>query len=221
MSTHVRLEEYTTLGDFIEKSYNRDLDLIVVRYPKLGKPYRDSFLAKLAEVKTLEGKLFLTEEKKQATLHLYKVADYLGDEMSFINTYLKEAALDTKAVTALKNDLFKNNIEGAVLKIENVKQFLTQHKVVLVEEGMRPTFPDELDDAKEKLEQLNLSQNDFMNRLKLLSNDNKNIYKELYTMISKIANAGKLVFKGNVKRDEYVIKKIVSRMRSHYGGKKE
>lgn len=221
MSTRIRLEEYTTLGDFIRKSYERDLDIIVVRYPKLGKPYRDSFLAKLAEVKTLEGSLFLTEEQKKATLQLYSAADYLGDELNFINTYLKELNLDTNAVTALKNDLFKNNIEGAVLKMENVKQFLTQHQHLLVEEGMRPGFPAELDDAKEKLEQLNLDQNDFMNRLKLLTKTNKDVYKELYGFITKIANAGKLIFKNDVKKDEYVIKKIVSRMRSHYGGEKK
>jgi len=221
MTYYVRLEEYTTLGDFIEKSYNRDLDLFVVRYPKLGKTYRDNFLAKLAEVKTLEGSLFLTEEQKETTLQLYSVADYLGDEFNFINSYLKELNLDTKAVTALKNDLAKDNIEGAVLKMENVKQFLTQHQILLVEEGMRPTFPAELDDAKGKLEQLNLTQNDFMNRLKLLTKTNKDVYKELYGFITKIANAGKLVFKDDVKKDEYVIKKIVSRMRSHYGGEKK
>lgn len=221
MSTHIRLEEYTALGDFIRKSYERDLDLIVVRYPKLGKPYRDSFLAKLEEVKTLEGSLFLTEEQKKATLHLFSVADYLGDELNFINTYLKELKLDTKAVTALKKDLNDDNIEGAVLKLENVRQFLAQHKHVLEEEGMRPTFPTELTDAKEKLEDLNSTQNVFMNRLKLLTKTNKDVYKELYAMIAKIANAGKLVFKDDVKKDEYVIKKIVSRMRSHYGGKKE
>ncbi|RZK10495.1 MAG: hypothetical protein EOO46_10565 [Flavobacterium sp.] len=221
MTNYVRVEEYSALGDFIGKSYDRDLDLFVVRFPKLGKPYRDSFLAKLEEVKTLEGSLFLTEEQKKATLMLFSVADYLGDELNFINSYLKELKLDTKAVTALKKDLSDDDIEGAVLKIENVRQFLTQHKHVLEEEGMRPTFPTELGDAKAKLADLNSTQNVFINRLKLLTKTNKDVYKELYTMIVKIANAGKLVFKDDVKKDEYVIKKIVSRMRSHYGGKEE
>ncbi|MFY0481287.1 hypothetical protein ACI6PS_01675 [Flavobacterium sp. PLA-1-15] len=221
MTNYVRVEEYSTLGDFIGKSYDRDLDLIVVRYPKLGKPYRDGFLAKLNEVKTLEGALFMTEEQKKATLMLYQVADYLGDELNFINTYLKEAGLDTKAVTALKKDLSNDNIEGAVLKIENVKQFLTEHRFVLEQEGMRSNFPQELGNAKEKLEDLNSTQNVFMNKLKALTSENKAVYTALYAMIAKIANAGKLVFKDDVKKDEYVIKKIVSRMRSHYGGKKE
>ena len=221
MNNYIRLAEYSALGDFIGKSYDRDLNLIVGRYPKMGKPYRDSFFDKLKEVKTLEGSLFLTEQQKRATLHLYRMADDLGTELNFISSYLKEAGLDTKAVTALKRDLNDDDIEGAVLKIENVKQFLVGHKDILVEEGMRISFPEELDGYKVKLADLNLHQNDFMNKLATLTSTNKKVYNELYAFITKIANAGKLVFKDDVKKDEYVIKKIVSRMRSHYGGKEE
>lgn len=221
MSTKIRLEEYSTLGDFIGKSYDRDLPIIVKRYPKLGKSFKDGFLEKLNEVKTLEGSLFITESKKKVTLLLYGIADDLNTELNFINSYLAEAGLDTKAVSALKKDLSKDNIEGAVLKIENIQQFLNKHSDVLVAEGMDKNFPGDLTEYKNKLEQLNVSQNEFMNSLKSLTKENRDKYKELYVFIAKIADAGKLIFADDVKKDEYVIKRVIARMRARSGGKKE
>ncbi|WP_296151578.1 hypothetical protein [uncultured Flavobacterium sp.] len=52
-----------------------------------------------------------------------------------------------------------------------------------------------------------------------LAEDNSAVYKALYKYISTIAQAGKIIYDGKGKRDEYIISKLVSRMRSD-GGKK-
>ena len=43
----LRKEEYTTLGDFIKVSFERDLATITARYPKLNEAYKNQFVAKL------------------------------------------------------------------------------------------------------------------------------------------------------------------------------
>ena len=60
-----------------------------------------------------------------------------------------------------------------------------------------------------------------MNARKELVSANNADYKELYAYISNIAEKGKLVFKGSVKEDEYVITKIIARMRAPKRGDDE
>ena len=112
----LRKEEYTTLGDFIKVSFERDLATITARYPKLNEAYKNQFVAKLEEVKTLESGLMLTEEQKNATQSLYQEVDVVNKELNFLSSYCKDAGISTEAVTDLKKLLAKGNVEGAVLK---------------------------------------------------------------------------------------------------------
>lgn len=214
MNSNVKKEEYTTLGDFILTSYSRDMGAISARFPKLGAAYKDAFVAKLDFVKGLESGIVIKENQKAATTSLEIEAGELNNELNFVSSYFEDAGLNTALVTELKNDLFKDNIEGAVLKIEGLKQYITAHLTALVEEGMDEHFPDKLADHKVSLSNKNKSQNDFMNDHKKLIASNIEHYNALYDYIASIAKKGKLVFKGSVYQDEYTISMIVKRMRA-------
>ena len=127
----IRKEEYTTLGDFILPSFERDQAAIAVHFPKFDAAFLAAFTAKLAYVKALESSIVPTEEQKAATTRLYGFADELGGKLAFLNSYLKDAGLNTGIVTALKKDIFSRNIEGAVLKLEGVKQYVESHLAAL------------------------------------------------------------------------------------------
>lgn len=214
MNLNVRKEEYTVLGDFIFTSYNRDLATISARFPKLGTAYKDNFVAKLEFVKQLESGLVLKESQISTTASLYAVASELNGELNFVSSYFKDAGLNAALVTNLKNDLFSHNIEGALLKIEDLKQYVVAHLAALVDEGMAADFPDKLADYKLNLNAKNNDQNAIINNHKELINANIEHYKALYEFISNIAEKGKLVFKGTVYEDEYTISKIMKRMRA-------
>ena len=214
MSTRIRNEEYPALGDFIKVSFVRDQSVIADRFPKLNEIFLAAFTAKLDEVKTLESRIVVTEAQKDATASLYLEAGVLNKELNFLSSYFSEAGLNSGLVTALKDDLFKNNIEGAILKIEGVKQFVVSHQVALEEEGMVSTFPDKLEAHKVSLAAKNALQNSFMNSGATLTSDNTGTHAELYAYIQKIAKAGKLVFDGSVVKEEYSITKTISRMRA-------
>jgi hypothetical protein len=53
-----------------------------------------------------------------------------------------------------------------------------------------------------------------MNQRKELTEANVVHYNALYSYISKIVNAGRLVFEDSSKKDEYSVRRVVSRMRS-------
>jgi hypothetical protein len=214
MNLKIRKEEYTALADFVKVSFTRDQAAILARFPKLNAAFMNDFSTLLDEVKTLESGIVLTEEQKSITASLYTEASLLNKELNFLSNYIKSAGLSSSAVTELKNDLTKNNIEGAILKIESVKQYVIANEVALVDEGMASNFSTTLDNYKTSLSDKNTLQNNYMNSRKTLTETNKAKYNELYTYITKIAKSGKLVFDGTNVKDEYTITKTVGRMRA-------
>lgn len=214
MSTRVKKEEYTALGDFIMPSFVRDQPTIVAKFPKFNNAFLTAFTTKLNFVKKLENRVVKAEEKKKVTVDLYQTAAALNAELTVLNSYVGDAGLNTQVITALKNDLYNGNIEGAVLKTEGVLQFVTSNQAALEEEGMSAAFVATLDDYITKLAAKNSLQNDYMNSLKKLTETNGSHYDELYGFISKIAAKGKLIFKETVTYDEYSIAKNISRMRA-------
>jgi hypothetical protein len=145
---------------------------------------------------------------------LFSDARLLNKELNFLSTYMKSAGLSSSAVSELKTDLTKNNIEGAILKIESVKQYVIANSAALIDEGMAVNFKDTLDAFKQSLSDKNALQNSYMNSRKALTDANKAKYSALYTYITKIVKAGKLIFEGSITKDEYTITKTVSRMRA-------
>lgn len=214
MNANVRIEEITPLGDFVLTSYARDFDVIKGRFPKLDEAFKDGFVAKLAFVKKLESRLVLTEEQKGITAALYAAANSLNEELNFLSNYFSDARLNAGIISDLKNDLFKNNIEGGLLKIEALEQFVTTHKAALTEQGMPEDYANILEDYKVSLEKKNNNQNDLLNHRRELTSRNNGHYEELLKMLRQITRKGKLIFRGTVYQDEYTTTKVVSRMRA-------
>lgn len=214
MNANVRIEEVTAYGDFVFTSYNRDFDVIKSKFTKMDDAFKDGFITKLNFVKELESSLALTESQKGVTASLYEEAKRLNDDLNFLSAYFKDASLNAAIVTALKNDLFNGNIEGAILKIEGVKQFVVSNQTILVAQGMDAGFTSTLTDYKVSMTAKNKAQNELINNRKQLTNANQGHYEELLKMIRKIVRNGKLVFKGTVTQDEYTAVKVIQRMRA-------
>lgn len=210
----IRKEEYTALGDFLLPAFTRDQADIVTQYPKLDAAFLNAFQDKLRFVKRLESSIVITEKQRKATATLYEMADELNSDLTRLNSYVKDARLNSSAITALKTELFKRNIEGAVLLMEGIIQYITEHKTVLETEGMLEGMIEKLTNYKEEMEAKNTDQNLFMNQMKELTDRNLRHYEELYEYMAKIAEKGKLVFKNTVKQDEYTLSKNISRMRA-------
>lgn len=213
MIMRVRKEEYTNLGEFVRVSFVRDLAAIEARFPKLNAAFLEKFTAKLEEVKALESAVVLTLEQEITTTTLYAEAGELNRELNFLKSYIEEIGLDINSVMALKNDLVRNNIEDALLKMEPLKQFVRTHLSVLTAEGMEPDFTDKLEAHKVSLAEKNALQNSFINHRNTLTDMNMTAYNTLFDCIKKIMKAGKLVFEDKPAKEEYILEKTVNRMR--------
>ncbi len=213
----IKLEEYTTLGDFILPSFTRDQSVFVTHFTKFDGTFLSNFTAKLAFVKELESTYQLTEQQKNTTRNLYLQAAELNNDLNFTSLYFKDAGLSTTVITALKKDINNHNIEGAVLKIESLKQFIVANQPLLEDQGMPHNFPAKLTGYKVDLQTKNKDQNEYMKAHKELTDANMTHYTELYGYISQIAQKGKVIFKKTVYADEYNISKYLKKMRANNG----
>jgi hypothetical protein len=214
----IKLEEYTTLGDFILPSFTRDLPIFTARFTPFNAAYLAKFTTKLALVKTLESTLVPTEQQKKATASLYAEATEVNNELNFLKEYFKDADLNQSIITDIKTNLFNHDIEAAALQLEALRQYVVTNHTVLQNQGMATTYPALLQTHQTSLAAKNKEQSEFMKKTKKITDTNKAHYAELYEYISQIAGKGKLLFKGNIIQDEYNISKYLSKMRSNKRG---
>ncbi|WP_445711921.1 hypothetical protein [Flavobacterium sp.] len=212
-SVTLRMEEYVPTGAFLKTSFERDRAELATRFSEFTPEFLLDFKAQLTKVEKLESTLVLTEEQKGVTSSLYEASTVLNKDLNFLSFYFERAGLDTASITAVKKKLAARNIEGATQRLEGVIQYAVSKKAALESKGMSAIFPDELATAKVNLETKNELQNSVMNIKKQLHKDNKAEYDKLYSFVSLITKAGKLMYDGLPKRDEYTVTKLVSRMR--------
>lgn len=210
---YLKMEEYVPAGTFLKASFVRDREDLMARFSEFSTTYLNDFEAQLEKVARLEQTLVVTEEQKGVTASLYITSEQINKDLNFLSFYFKRAEISTRTITALKRTLADKNIEGSILKLDALLQFVESKRAVLEAKGMSATFPAELDALKEDMKVKNGMQNVVMNIKKQLHSDNKQEYEALYAYISTISKAGKILYDGLTKRDEYIMTKIASRMR--------
>lgn len=212
-SVKLKLEEYVLAASFLLTSFSRDRVELEEIFSEFTPAYEDEFNARLTVVKTLEQSLVLTEKQKGVTKALNQAASAMNKEFNILSFQFKRADLDTAIVSRVKRDLTSGNIEGANKKVDAVIQFLEDKSEILQSKGMKPNYITELGARNAALLKKNVQQKKLMDSRGKLTEVNKQKYKDLYEYISTITEAGKILYDGFKKEDEYTITKLISKMR--------
>lgn len=212
-SVKLRLEEYVPAASFLQTSFSRDRAELQETFSEFTPAYEAEFLARLETVKTLEQSLVLTQQQKTVTQELYAAARTMNKELNILSFQFKRSDLDTGIMTKVKKELAKGNIEGACQKVEAVLQFLDEKSAVLQSKGMKTNYVEELKRKNADLLQKNVQQKKLMDSRGQLTETNRQKYNDLFEYMATIAKAGKILYDGLKKEDEYTMTKLVSRMR--------
>lgn len=212
-SVKLRLEEYVPLASFLQTSFTRDRAELQETFSEFTEAYEADFVSRLETVKTLEQSLVLTQQQKAVTKELYEAARAMNKELNILSFQFKRSKLDTAIMTKIKKELAKNNIEGACQKVDAVLQLLDDKRDLLQSKGMKPNYAAELKIKNDTLLQKNVMQNKLMDSRGQLTEVNTQKYKDLYEYIATISKAGKILYDGLKKEDEYTLTKLVSKMR--------
>ena len=215
----LRQSEYVPAASFLMASFSRDRAELVTRFSEFTDRYANDFSAQCSLVDGLEQGLAMTQQQKLTTSALYGKADELSRELSFVSFYFKRAGLDAKLITAVKKLLNNGDIEGALLKVQALQQYITVNLALLAEKGMGPGFPAELENIRTELATKNKDQNELMNQRAALYAANLKEYRRLFAYMQTVTAAGKIMYRGQGKSAEYSLNKVLGRMR--FGGGKD
>ncbi|MFY0481134.1 hypothetical protein ACI6PS_00900 [Flavobacterium sp. PLA-1-15] len=213
-SLKMRNEEYSVAGRFVQESFKEDRKELEKLSNEFDVAYENAFDNQLEVVEEMEQGLGITQQQKDATKLLHVKTDEMDKEMNSLSFRLGKIGVDTALVTKAKKQLNSGNVEGACKSVEGLVQLVKERSGELESKGMKKEYPEDLKNRNETMRQLNERQNLHMNAGKGVTEAEKAEYKKLYAFIQNICKAGRIVFDGKAKEDEYTISKLIKRMRA-------
>lgn len=219
--SNLNYEEYPAIGDALIASFSRDQVELAGHYKMMDSDYLTDFQNAIDAVRGTASVLAKTEELKSVTRQLNGLADEANERLLFLLDYVKDAGLDSASISGIRTKLTRRNIEGAVYDIREVLPYLESHRAALDAGNMPRDFLTYFPPILPQLEAWNAEQIGIISNRKALVEANKALFEAAYSYISKVSNNGKKVFKNTVKKDDYTIAKLISKVRVEGKGEEE
>lgn len=214
----LKQENYTATADFMIASLERDLADFTKVFKTIDSTFLEKFKKANDQLKGINSPLITKQQQKETTQALYIKADEFKEKLTLLKAYAKRAKIDAPllqdTITALKS----RNIEKAVKNTRELLPFLTQNIEKI--KDMPDNFLEEIPDTITYFEEKSTIQNILMSQSKQATAEVKILYETLYNYIKEVADAGKIIFKGSPKKDDYTISKVLQRMEA-FSAKKE
>jgi hypothetical protein len=209
-SSLLKLEDYPAVADFMITSFERDLPDFSKYYKGMDDAYLTAFKASNASLKAAPSGLVRKKKQTGVTKLLYNELDETKKEVIFLNDYAKRAELDVTPLTKTVKEINTRNTEGVIKLLRDALPYYEEHAAEMIHmpEGFLTTIKGRVTE----IETLNATQDSSMNEKKSGTNATRQQYDEVYGYISEVAKAGKLIYKGTPKADEYTISALLSRL---------
>ena len=215
----IKHEDYAVIADFIAVSFERDLTYFSEIYKTMNAEYLENFKKAISKLKNNDSTNAIVVKQKETTAKLYKQADELRRSITFLKDYTERSGLDTSLLKVIVAKINGRNIAGVVKAVRDAIPYYSDNieRIADMPEG----FLERVVEQTKQLDALNILQNTLMNERKYHTQANKEMYALIKKYIGDIAKAGKLIFKGQKKEEEYVISKIVTRAKTNKQNKVE
>lgn len=218
-SRKLKQEDYTALADAMLVSFERDL----TDFKKVFRTIDESFLASFKkaneDLKNVSSSLLIKQSQKQTTKEIYKKADEFINKLILLKAYTKRAKLDVPILQETIMALRSRNLEKVIKNTREMLPFFTENKSKI--QDMPDDFLSDIPAILVYFETKNAEQNTLMSESKRTTSEAKPFYDTLYNYIKEVADAGKVVYKGSPKKEDYTISKVVQRMGVPTGKKEE
>lgn len=210
-SFKIRQAEYPLVGLAMKESFTRDQGEFLTYYKSMGETFLSDFETAIAGVQGVHSSTSGLAEQKEASARVYELQNKVYRDMLFMKDYVKDAGLATTEAAAAVRALRRADTEAAVKAVRQAWAYYTPQAEKL--KDMPEGFAESLIADINELERLNTEQNTAMNFRANLTDENRAKYDALDGYIGKISNAGKRIFKGTPKANEYTLSHLLSRIR--------
>lgn len=213
-------EDYPAIGDVLIASFTRDQSEFAAYYKTMDAAYIAEFENAINAVRETTSVLAKTEERKGVTQQLYNLADEINRKLLFLIDYSEDSGLETATLSAIRTKLTKRNIEGAIKDLRNILPYLQSKQSQLEEGDMPDGFLDYFPPLLPQMEAWNAEQISILSTRKALVEANAALFENAYSYISKISNRGKKIFKKTIRKDDYTISKLLTKIRTEAKARK-
>lgn len=213
-------EDYPAIGDALIASFTRDQPEFVAYYKTMDAAYIAEFENAINAVRETASVLAKTEERKGVTKQLYDLADEINRKLLFLADYSEDTGLETATLSAIRTKLTKRNIEGAIKDLRSILPYLQSHQSQLEAGDMPDGFLDYFPPLLPQMEAWNAEQISILSTRKALVEANTALFENAYSYISKISSRGKKIFKNTIRKDDYTISKLLTKVRTEAKARK-
>jgi len=219
---HGKMEEMPIIAGFVLSSVTRDLEDFK-EYSDLFTPeYLTDFEAKRkactelimtdsVNVALKATTVKLREQLKELSIFLVRIEGY-------INMANKGTSGERFGIKKLRQQLYKGNVEGAILNGRIFLNNLTENKTFLMEKGMKQEQLDSLKTLINTIENLNFEQNDMLSRRAQNCLSNIEAFNSLWFVLQPVLHSGKAIYKANneAKLKDYTLSHLRKRMNNEH-----
>ncbi|GAA5085977.1 hypothetical protein GCM10023210_07330 [Chryseobacterium ginsengisoli] len=209
---YIKQEEYLPLAKDLMASFSRDLIYFTEEDHNYTQAYKDAFQAKITEIEQKEASSTTLVQQKQATQNLYLLGEELKKPLKSLRIRIERADIPTRITTEILKDIKNRNFEGVGNKLLDLISLVNANTVVLQEKGMKSTLSQDLQNFQLVIAAKADEQTQLMKKVTSIVGIHKELYESLYKYISEICEDGKLIFEGEQKADEYIIRKMLAKL---------
>lgn len=206
----LKQENYTAAADFMIASLERDLSEFTKVFKTIDNAFLEKFKKANDNLKNVSSSLLTKQQQKKTTKELYSKADEFKDKLTLLKAYVKRADLEAPLLQETIAAIKSRNIEKVVKNIRELLPFLTKNAEKI--KDMPDNFLEDVPNTITYFEEKATTQNILMSQSKQTTAEIKPFYDTLYNYIKEVADAGKIIYKGSPKKDDYTISKVLQRM---------
>lgn len=207
--TNLSKEDHSVVGELLISALTRDIDAIKKIFPDIDETFIEKFKEANQAVKDSISDIDIREKLKKSTKELYENSNKLKDKVALLKEYMERGGLNSKLTGNAGQSFRRKNIEGGVKSLRDVKQYLISNKDKM---QMPENFLLELYSDVDAIEKQSIAQNLLKSERKLTVADTNSYYKKHFEYITKASRSGKFAFRGNPKKEEYILYKIIQKI---------
>ncbi|MDO4881340.1 MAG: hypothetical protein Q3983_08685 [Capnocytophaga sp.] len=208
----LKQEDYPAIADFIAVSFERDLVEFTGTYKTMNAEYLERFKNAITALKNHDSAAGLFVKQKETTARMYKISEEMKHKIVLLKDYCTRSGVDTSMIANMVQKINGKNIEGIIKSMRDALPYFMDNANKIAD--MPDGFLEKIVEQTKELDVLNVEQNRLMNERKLSTSEGKKLYEIVQKYIGEVAKAGKLIFKNDNRKDEYVISKIIARMKT-------
>ncbi|MDR2681194.1 MAG: hypothetical protein LBC47_10335 [Tannerella sp.] len=222
-----KFEDLPTIGEFAVGSAKRDLADFSGFSLVFNPDTLDGIEMKIAVCREKVRSWVVVGELKSTTEKLNTVTRSLRVKLNALEGYVKLASgeLDVNVadtgIPVVRNAISRGNTEGVIAGVTNVLAVANRNMKALEAKGMKSALLDEIAATTREINALNVRQNELESKRNRLTEENTEVFNDLWKALSPVFETGKALYRGvnEAKLKDYTVAQLVKRINA--GKKKE